>query len=103
MPLLRQDVKLKIRRLARPRAGENPGWLPEASPNEWIVAKICSEHLQYCESRCSQWHAEQGPPGYVFVDTQRLVQILRRSFRYEPPLTVGQCEAGRRQPMGRRR
>lgn len=36
--------------LARVKLGQ--GWLPEAppaSPDEWIVAKVCSEYLQYCE------------------------------------------------------
>ena len=36
--------------LARVKLGQ--GWRPEAppaSPDEWIVAKVCSEYLQYCE------------------------------------------------------
>jgi len=36
--------------MARVKLGQ--GWTPEAppaSPAEWIVAKVCSEYLQYCE------------------------------------------------------
>jgi len=36
--------------LARVKLGQ--GWLPEAppaSPDDWIVAKVCSKYLQYCE------------------------------------------------------
>jgi integrase len=36
--------------LARVKLGQ--GWEPQApptSPDEWIVAKVCSEYLQYCE------------------------------------------------------
>ena len=36
--------------LARVRLGR--GWQPEAppaSPEDWLVAKVCSEYLQYCE------------------------------------------------------
>lgn len=39
-------------RLALARVKLGQGWRPEApptSPEEWIVARVCSEYLQYCE------------------------------------------------------
>jgi hypothetical protein len=42
----------KAAQLALARVKLGRGWSPEAppaSPDEWIVAKVCSEYLQYCE------------------------------------------------------
>jgi integrase len=42
----------KAAQLALARVKLGRGWLPEAppaSPDDWIVAKVCSEYLQYCE------------------------------------------------------
>src|SRR5262245_37039923 len=42
----------KAAQLALAQVKLGRGWLPEAppaSPDEWVVAKVCSEYLQYCE------------------------------------------------------
>lgn len=45
-----ENKRLAQLALARIKLGR--GWQPEApptSPDEWVVAKVCSEYLQYCE------------------------------------------------------
>jgi len=49
---IRGSENKKTAQLAMARVKLGHGWRPEAppaSPDEWIVAKVCSEYLQYCE------------------------------------------------------
>ena len=51
--------------LARIKPGK--GWQPEAppaAPEEWIVAKVCSDYLQYCERGVSN---ATGPGGSAIL------------------------------------
>lgn len=49
---IRGSDNKKAAQLALARVKLGRGWEPDApptSPDEWIVAKVCSEYLQYCE------------------------------------------------------
>src|SRR5436305_8523225 len=49
---IKGEENKKAAQLALARVKLGRGWQPEApptSPDEWIVAKVCSEYLQYCE------------------------------------------------------
>jgi integrase len=53
----------KAAQLALARVKLGRGWRPEAppaSPDEWIVAKVCSEYLQYCERGVANGSVSRG-------------------------------------------
>jgi len=65
--------------LARVKLGQ--GWEPQApptSPEEWIVAKVCSEYLQYCERGVSYQDGEsleQGQWSALFPQSQEVAGL----------------------------
>jgi hypothetical protein len=53
----------KAAQLAMARVKLGQGWQPElppASPDEWVVAKVCSEYLQYCERGVANGSVSKG-------------------------------------------
>jgi integrase len=51
----------KEAQLALARAKLGQGWTPDAPPpEEWIVAKVCSEYIQYCERTLARGNMSRG-------------------------------------------
>lgn len=60
---IRGSESKKAAQLAYARVSLGQGWKPEAppsSPEEWVVAKVCSEYLQYCERGVANGSVSKG-------------------------------------------
>lgn len=76
------------RAMARVKLGQ--GWRPEAPPaaaEEWIVAKVCSEYIQYCQRGLAKRTLSAG-------HTKNVVLLLNDLCAYCGALPVSQLKKG---------
>lgn len=87
---IRGSENKKTAQLAMARIKLGQGWTPEApppAPDEWIVAKVCSEYIQYCQRGVAKGTVST-------AHTTSVIRHLNDLCRYCGALPVSQLKKG---------